>query len=130
MLETPVYPAVLVLVVCLWWDNDMSSENPTGADNQQGSRDDELLGSSLTPQRLHAELLGTDAKSLEAYLQGALRDGTRSALHRTFRIGSIEPGWLMILKQVLETLSQRSWLYREGSARNYWILETTARFLD
>ena len=48
----------------------VGSENPAGADNQQGSRVPPPLGSALTPQRLHAELLATDAKGLEAYLQG------------------------------------------------------------
>jgi hypothetical protein len=108
----------------------MSSDNPTGAVNQQGSRSGFLLEPLLTPQRLHAELLATDAKSLEAYLQGALRDGTRSALHRTHRIGAAERGWLVLLQQILNLLDQRSWIYREGARRNYWILETTASFLD
>jgi hypothetical protein len=84
----------------------------------------------LTPQRLHAELLATGAKGLEAYLQGALRDGTRSALHGTHRIGQSDPRWLELLAEILELLGSTSWTYREGSARNYWVLETTAAFLD
>src|SRR6266516_5804279 len=48
----------------------MASDNPSGADNQQGSRGDPAQGSPLTPQRLHAELLATGAEGLEAYLQG------------------------------------------------------------
>ena len=44
----------------------MSSDKPTGADNQQGSRNHPPLDDFLTPQRLHAELLGTGAKGLEA----------------------------------------------------------------
>jgi hypothetical protein len=67
---------------------------------------------------------------LEAYLQGALRDGTRSALHRTHRIGAAEREWLVLLQQILDLLGQRGWIYREGARRNYWILETTASFLD
>ena len=58
----------------------MVSENPSGAGNQQGSRETGPVPVALTPQRLHAELLETDASGLEAYLQGALRDGTRSRL--------------------------------------------------
>jgi hypothetical protein len=69
----------------------MSSDKPSGADNQQGSRGI-FPEMSLTPQRLHAELLAANAKGLEAYLQGALRDGTRSARHRTHRIGQSDPG--------------------------------------
>ena len=108
----------------------MSSNNPTGADNQQGSRQRRPNGDCLTPQRLHAELLATGAKGLEAYLQGALRDGTRSALHSTHRFGQSDPRWLDLLAECLELLGARNWSYREGSARNYWVLETTAPFLD
>ena len=49
----------------------------------------------LTPQRLHAELLVTSAMRLQSYLQGALKDATKSALHRTHRRvleGSLEVG--------------------------------------
>jgi hypothetical protein len=108
----------------------MGSENPTGADNQQGSRQRRPNGDCLTPQRLHAELLATGAKGLEAYLQGALHDGTRSAAHNTHRFGQSDPRWLELLAEVLELLGSKCWSYREGSARNYWVLETTAAFLD
>jgi hypothetical protein len=108
----------------------MRSENPTGADNQQGSRQRRPFDDCLTPQRLHAELLATGAKGLEAYLQGALHDGTASALHRTHRFGQSDPVWLALLHDMLEILGFRSWSYREGAARRYWVLETTAPFLD
>ena len=49
----------------------MGSENPTGADNQQGSCPHPSWDVLATPQRLHAELLAIGAKGLEAYLQGA-----------------------------------------------------------
>src|SRR5919204_433979 len=91
----------------------MGSDNPTGADNQQGSRGHPLEGDPLTPQRLHAELLATGALSLEAYLQGALRDGTRSARHRTHRIGQADPGWLALLQTALGVLGHRGWIFRE-----------------
>ena len=39
--------------------------------------------SLLTPQRLHAELLVTDPRFLDAYLQGALKDATHSDLHES-----------------------------------------------
>jgi hypothetical protein len=88
------------------------------------------LNISLTPQRLHAELLGADAKGLEAYLQGALCDGTHSALHGTHRIGQSDPEWLRTLRFMLDCLGHRAWMYREGRNRNFWILETTAAFLS
>ena len=40
MLETPENPTVLVRVTPGWLGNDMSSDNPIGADNQQERLDD------------------------------------------------------------------------------------------
>ena len=108
----------------------MASDNPTGADNQQGSPLNCPLSSSVTPQRLHAELLAIGAKGLEAYLQGALRDGTRSALHRTHRFSQAHPIWLSVLSDALSSLGHRSWMYREGRNRTVWVLESSARFLS
>jgi hypothetical protein len=64
-----VDPAVLVNVTAIDHGGDMQSENPAGADNQQGSRPGTPKGLRLTPQRLHAELLAVGAMGLEAYLQ-------------------------------------------------------------
>jgi hypothetical protein len=108
----------------------MCSENPTGADNQQGSRPHRPYDARLTPQRLHAEILAIGAKGLEAYLQGALHDGTWNAQHRTHRIGQSDRAWLVLLQTILERLGRRGWIYREGSERNYWVIETTAPFLS
>lgn len=108
----------------------MDSNNPTGADNQQGSRARSSQDAALTPQRLHAELLAANAKGLEAYLQGALKDGTCSARHRTHRIGQSDPRWLTLLGSALGILGYRSWTYREGRSRKLWVLETTAPFLS
>lgn len=108
----------------------MGSDNPSGADNQQGSRARSSRDVALTPQRLHAELLAANAKDLEAYLQGALRDGTRSVLHRTHRIGQSDPRWLSLLGSALDILGYGSWVYREGRDRKMWVLETTAPFLS
>ena len=108
----------------------MSSDNPIGADNQQGSRTDHSLDLLLTPQRLHAELLAFDAKGLEAYLQGALHDGCSNALHRTHRIGQACPAWIELLHRAFAALGYKSWTYREGRDRDYWVVETTASFLS
>jgi hypothetical protein len=108
----------------------MDSDNPTGADDQQGSRPRRASDMSPIPQRLHAELLATCVNGLEAYLQGALRDGTRSARHRTHRIGQSDPGWLHLLRIILDRLGRRAWIYREGAHRSFWVLETTAAFLS
>src|SRR5579863_123138 len=108
----------------------MESENPSGADNQQGSPPDGILQSGVTPQRLHAELLAASAIGLEAYLQGALRDATFSARHGTHRFGQSNREWLQVIADSLAILGHRSWIYREGSSRIFWILETSAKFLS
>src|SRR6266498_5658431 len=98
----------------------MVSENPTGADNQQGSRSPVFSAGRLTPQRLHAELLEADARETRAYLLGALRDGTFNRFHRTIRISQSDPRWLDNLQRLFLNLGSRSWIYREGS-RNVWV---------
>ena len=108
----------------------MGSEKPTGADNQQGSRRCLPWDILSTPQRLHAELLAIGAKGLEAYLQGALRDGTRSARHNTHRIGQREREWLVLLQTMLRILGHRAWIYPEGRDRRLWVVETGAPFLS
>jgi hypothetical protein len=45
----------------------MESDNPFGADNQQGSPSHPPCGRDVIPQRLNAELLAVGAKGLEAY---------------------------------------------------------------
>lgn len=105
---------------------DVISENLSGADNQQGSPNVELV----TPQRPHAELLAVDADLLQAYLQGALGDATYSFTHRTFRFGQADEGWLATLGEILGQLGHTSWTYREGRQRRFWVLETTANFLN
>ena len=125
-----MYPAVLVHVIAIKDDGRMHSENPTGADNQQGSQPGNPKCLRLTPQRLHAELLAVGAMGLEAYLQGALCDGTRSTGHATHRIGQSDVRWLHVLRDALALLGHRSWIYREGRTRSFWVLETSASFLD
>jgi hypothetical protein len=108
----------------------MGSDNPSGADNQQGSPSHPPCGGGVIPQRLNAELLAVGAKGLEAYLQGALCDGTQSTLHNTHRFCQSNVGWLDVLSESLTILGYRSWKYREGRNRNLWVLETTAPFLS
>jgi LAGLIDADG-like domain len=108
-------------------DDTEGSENPIGADDQQGSRRKPLL----TPQRLHAEPLDpTSAADVKAYLQGALKDATPSSLHGTHRYGQSDRAWLERIADLLGALGHRSWIYREGRDRNYWIVETSAKFLS
>ena len=88
------------------------------------------LESQLTPQRLHAELLGVCASDSRAYLLGALHDATSSRAHRTVRFGQSDVRWLYVIRALLAGLDQRAWLYREGRNRRFWILETSRRWLD
>lgn len=87
------------------------------------------LVAALTPQRLHAELLAVSASSARAYLLGALHDATISRLHRTVRFGQSNRDWLESLSILLEGLGRRSWIYREGRNREFWVLETSASWL-
>jgi len=87
-------------------------------------------GRLLTPQRPHAELLAGCVTGSEAYLQGALHDGTWNALHATYRFGPSDRRWLEVLSEILGSLGHRSWTYREGRDRQFWVLETKAPFLD
>jgi len=106
--------------------------DPTDVTNRSVRRISREVGDEdlLTPQRLHAELLVTGSQRLEAYLQGALRDATRSDVHKTHRYGQSVRAWLETLQVILGVLGYRSWIYREGRERNFWILETTAKFLS
>jgi len=86
---------------------------------------------SMTPQRLHADAFNhSPFRVSQAYLQGALHDGTRSALHNTHRFSQKGTGWLVRLGILLQFLGHRSWSYQEGSDREVHILETSAPFLD
>ncbi len=83
----------------------------------------------LTPQRLHAELLETSAFGARAYLHGAAHDATFSRRHRTVRFGQSDVGRLEVLGILIARLGRRSWRYREGRSRRYWVLETSVDVL-
>jgi hypothetical protein len=87
------------------------------------------LASTLTPQRLHAELLATSASGARAYLHGAAHDATVSHRHRTVRFGQSDERWLVVLSLLIEELGRKSWTYREGRTRALWVLETSADVL-
>jgi hypothetical protein len=83
---------------------------------------------AMTPQRLHADSF--DPRGFQAYLQGALHDGTRSGLHHTHRFSQKGTEWLSRLATILTALGHRSWMYQEGKDRTVFVLETSASFLD
>jgi hypothetical protein len=51
-------------------------------------------------------------------------------LHNTHRIGQSTREWVDLLAVLLDVTGHRAWTYREGRGRDYWIVETTAPFLD
>jgi hypothetical protein len=71
MLENPSIQSVLVRVIpiCKGF-HDVRSDNPSGADNQQGSPSLPTSGGGVTPQRLHAELLAVGAEGPSAFAFG------------------------------------------------------------
>jgi hypothetical protein len=86
------------------------------------------LAEALTPQRLHAELLATSASGAWSYLFGAAHDATISPRHNTVRFGQADVDWLDVPRLLLKERGQKAWMYREGSARRFWVLETSARW--
>jgi LAGLIDADG-like domain len=87
------------------------------------------LAEALTPQRLHAELLATSASGAWSYLFGAAHDATISPRHNTVRFGQADVEWLAVLRLLLRERGQKAWIYREGKARRFWVLETSAKWL-
>lgn len=130
MLETPQ--------VSWWYSSTVGTLTTVGSDNPQATRtiSREVLSSSvsqpnsMTPQRLHADapiLCG----ELQAYLQGALHDGTFNRLHKTHRIAQKGSEWLTRLRSIISLLGFASWIYREGRSRDeMYAIETKASFLD
>ncbi len=68
-------------------------------------------------------------KEIQAYLQGALHDASRNK-HTRIRFVQKGSEWLKVLKDLLQILGHKSWMYREGKDREVYALETTAQFLD
>ena len=120
MLEYPLNPALL-----------KTSENASGADNQQGSFRHVRVANNPSETTRRASFDSNVSKAVAiAYLQGALGDGTFNTLHHTYRIGQKEIEWLERLQQLLSVVGYRSWMYREGQTRAFHILETTAKVLS
>ena len=93
-------------------------EKTSSADNQQGSL--ALRDPSETTRR---------APQIKAYLLGALHDGTFSS-NKRFRISQKGTEWLKVLRRLLRKIGYNSWIYKEGSERKVYVLETLANFLD
>lgn len=55
------------------------------------------------------------------YLLGALHDATVRKM--TYRIGAKDFSYVHFIKSGLSKLGHRSWIYKEGKTRNYYIVE-------
>ena len=98
------------------------SNKASSAANQQGSR--RSGDPSETTRRAPLS-----KKEIKAYLLGTLHDGTFSSNER-FRISQKGTGWLKGLRKLFHRLGYNSWIYKEGSDRKIYVLETLANFLD
>lgn len=74
--------------------------------------------------QIRSEVRQASTSELEAYLNGASRDGTFNRLHNTWRIAQRDVSWLEVLQEVLGRLGARGWIYREGN-RDVHVIETT-----
>ena len=68
-------------------------------------------------------------EEIKAYLFGAIHDGTFNQKHKTFRFTQANVDWLRFIKKCLAKLGFNSWIYKEGSDRGVYALETTASIL-
>lgn len=99
----------------------LPSDNQFRADNQQGR-----------PRKLEepSETTRQSPRVTEAYLLGALHDGTYNVRRKTHRFSQANTGWLQLLQRLLEELGYKAWLYKEGKNRGVYVLETSAKFLS
>ncbi len=92
----------------------------SSAANQQGSLRDPSETTRQAP---------LSKKEIKAYLLGALHDGTFSS-NKRFRISQRGTRWLKVLQKLFRRLGYNAWIYKEGSNRKVYVLETLADFLD
>lgn len=102
------------------WYNKIMSNKATSAANQQGS----LRDPSETTRRAPFS-----QKDIKAYLLGALHDATFSS-NKRFRFSQKGIEWPIFLKEIFKEIGYNSWIYREGSDRDIYVVETLAPFLD
>ena len=80
-------------------------------------------GGRLLPVIKRSIDLASDAE-IEAYLAGAMHDGTYSAKHRTVRIAQSDLNWMQVLGDAFEAVGANRWFYREGS-RDIYVVESS-----
>lgn len=98
------------------------SDKVTSAANQQGS-------SSKTAPSETTRQAPFSQKAIKAYFLGALHDATFSK-NKRYRFSQKGTEWLEFLQKLLKEIGYNSWIYKEGSNRDVYVLETLASFLD
>ena len=79
--------------------------------------------------RVLSEEVAASRPSCLSYFAGALRDGTFSSRHRTWRLAQKTRDWLLVVQLVLERLGAHGWIYREGKDRSVWCLKPASAHL-
>jgi len=102
--------------------NNLLSDNQFRADNQQGRP-------QVQPEE-PSETTRQTPRVTEAYLLGALHDGTYNVRRKTHRFSQANIEWLLFLQDCLLDLGYKSWIYKEGKNRAVYVLETSAKFLQ
>ena len=103
------------------------SENVLSADNQQGRSAVRRKPSETT--RRSPFLPAMNKREIYAYMHGAMHDASLNKKRRV-RFGQKYPEWLRLIKSLLHVVGVRSWIYKEGRNRDFFILETVCRNLD
>ncbi|MEX2436836.1 MAG: LAGLIDADG family homing endonuclease [Candidatus Paceibacterota bacterium] len=101
-------------------------KNVSGADNQQGSPLVDKVNHDPSETTRSAPFR---RKELIAYINGASHDASLNKGKR-FRFAQKYIEWLRLLRDFLDVLGYKSWIYKEGKNRNVFILETLADFID
>lgn len=112
--------------LCVWYTEHIPNmrDNVIRTENQQER-----------PRLINEESSETTRRSpqsraiVKAYLFGALHDGNRHAGNRT-RIAQKDIRWLRMIKSIMETIGEHSWIYKEGKNRNVYILESVSKIFQ
>lgn len=96
-------------------------KNVSGAVNQQerprlGGESSETI--RQTPLR--------ERQIVQAYLFGAMHDGTVRRSDHRFRIAQKGTGWLKTIQRLVGSVGYKSWIYQEGKTRDVYVLESVA----
>lgn len=104
----------------------MGCENALSADNQQGTQVNNL--GHLRDYKPNSFSQNKHIGLTRAYLLGAIHDGTFSKY--TIRISQKDKAYPELIRSGLQCLGFRSWVYKEGEARNVYVVEFSKKILN